>query len=407
MESATADQVNAPHPMLAAQTSALEQHIVGIARVATKKTAVHPVATLSAATASVPVPAPVAVQDKSAVVRALSSSPDKETAPPPTPDSAAEQPDATAAPAATTTQDQPMPVAVNQGPAEFRPVRGRGLTSAVVSSGPRPSTTAQIPFFSAPVPVPLPVPAPKFKDTGGPDPQERSTESRTEDAAPVERAAVNDAALEVRIKAPTHESNPKPVTTSADPVPPVAVSTPAPSAPVTLKPVPGPSAAQTALQPAPALAMNPAHAVAAEVTVRTPEAPTHAATQSAPPTARSTDIEEPVPARDTQQPLRSVSLEFSPDGAGDVRLRLSEKSGEIHISLHSSDASLTSRLHEGVHDLVGSLSSAGYEAEAWTRGQGQQNSQREPEQRRNRRADSKETGETFGDVLQQPIQEIS
>jgi hypothetical protein len=60
-----------------------------------------------------------------------------------------------------------------------------------------------------------------------------------------------------------------------------------------------------------------------------------------------------------------------------------------------------------VHDLVGSLSSAGYEAEAWTPGQGQQGSQREPEQRRNRRADSEEAGEAFGDVFQQPIQEIS
>ncbi len=218
---------------------------------------------------------------------------------------------------------------------------------------------------------------------------------------------MNDTALEVRIKAPTHESNPKPVATSAEPVPTVAMPAPAPSEPATLKPLPELPLAQPALQPVPAVAVNPAHAVAAEVTVRTPEAPAHPAVQSTPSSARSTDIEEPVSARDTQQPLRSVSLEFSPDGAGDVRLRLSEKSGEIHISLHSSDASLSSRLHEGVHDLVGSLSSAGYEADAWTPGQGHQNNQREPEQRRNRRTDSKENGEAFGDVFQQPIQEIS
>jgi hypothetical protein len=372
-----------------------------------KKTAAHPASTASAAKNSAAVAAPVPAQDENSVIRPATSSAGKGATPTSTPDDSPEQPAANVTAADPNIQAQPIPPAANSVPTEFRHVRIRGQVSVAIPSGPKPSTGTPIPFFAAPAPVPVPIPSPKFKDAGGSGSQERaSTPPRTEDATPVERAAVNDAALEVRIKAPEHETNPKPVATNVDPGPPVSV-TPTPSEPVTLKPLPELPTAAPALQGVSAAAVNPAHAAPAEVTVRTPETPAHPQTQSPPSTARSSDIEEPVPARDVQQPLKSVSLEFSPDGAGDVRLRLSEKSGEIHISLHSSDASLSSRLHEGVHDLVGSLSSAGYEAEAWTPGQGHQHSQREPEQRRNRRADSKEAGEAFGDVFQQPIQEIS
>jgi len=378
-----------------------------------KKAAAHPAATTSAAKTSVAVGSPSPAQDDGGVARRAGSSSGKNTAPPTTAEDAQEQPAATSPAADPNIQAAPTPVPANSVPAEFRPVRGRALASAAISSGPKPSATAQIPFFAAPAQVPIAIPLPKFKAESGSGPQERtSTAPQTEDPAPAERAAVNDAALEVRIKVPVHESDPKPPAATADPVPPAGPAAPVSAPPVapepvTLKPLPELPATQPAPQPVAALPINPAHAVAAEVTVRTPENPAHPPAQPATSTARSTDIEEPVATRETPQPLKSLSLEFSPDGAGDVRLRLSEKSGEVHISLHSPDASLTSRLHEGVHDLVGSLSSAGYEAEAWTPGQGHQNNQREPEQRKNRRADSKEAGEAFGDVFQQPIQEIS
>jgi len=122
--------------------------------------------------------------------------------------------------------------------------------------------------------------------------------------------------------------------------------------------------------------------------------------------------QELLPERpETPQPLRNVSLEFTPDGASDVRLRVSERSGEVHISLHSSDPSLSGRLHEGIHDLVGSLSSAGYDAEAWTSDQGRQNQrQREDadESPKKRHGDSSGTGraEVFSSILQQPIREV-
>jgi hypothetical protein len=112
-----------------------------------------------------------------------------------------------------------------------------------------------------------------------------------------------------------------------------------------------------------------------------------------------------------QQPqaLRSLSLEFTPDGAQDVRLRLAERAGDVHISLHSTDPALSGRLSDGVHDLVGNLSSAGYDAHAWTPEQGRQNNQRQFEdQRRGRRNPSPEQGaEEFGGLMQQPIQEVS
>ena len=106
-----------------------------------------------------------------------------------------------------------------------------------------------------------------------------------------------------------------------------------------------------------------------------------------------------------------LTLELLDPGleARDVKLRLSERSGEVHISLHSTDQALSGRLHEGVRDLVGSLASAGYDAEAWTAGQGRQNSQRQPEGERKPRRDSaaSESPDDFSGMLYQPIQEVS
>jgi hypothetical protein len=138
---------------------------------------------------------------------------------------------------------------------------------------------------------------------------------------------------------------------------------------------------------------------------------THSAPKSDTPPPSSVSHLDEMPEEPKQQPqaLRSLSLEFTPDGAQDVRLRLAERAGDVHISLHSADPALSGRLSDGVHDLVGNLSSAGYDAQAWTPEQGRQNDQRQFEdQRRGRRNPSPEQGEEeFGGLMQQPVQEVS
>jgi hypothetical protein len=128
-----------------------------------------------------------------------------------------------------------------------------------------------------------------------------------------------------------------------------------------------------------------------------------------PPAAHLAD--EPVSHQPEQhaQPLRSLSLEFAPDGAQDVRVRVEERAGDVHISLHSTDPALSGRLSDGVHELVGTLASAGYDAQAWTNGQGRQShseqNQAPPDDpRRNRRGNSADAGEEdFDALMQQPI----
>lgn len=135
-------------------------------------------------------------------------------------------------------------------------------------------------------------------------------------------------------------------------------------------------------------------------------------TPAPPPQAPAAHLaEEPVSRQPEQhaQPLRSLSLEFTPDGAQDVRVRLAERAGDVHISLHSTDPALSGRLSDGVHELVGTLANAGYEAQGWTQGHGRHNhseqNQAPPDNpRKNRRDNSADPGtDHFGALMQQPI----
>jgi hypothetical protein len=103
-----------------------------------------------------------------------------------------------------------------------------------------------------------------------------------------------------------------------------------------------------------------------------------------------------------------MALEFTPDGAADVKVRLSERGGDVHISLHGTDPALAGRLREGVGDLVGSLSKAGYDAEAWTSSRDRQSQGREQDQREStRHSNGNANAEEFSGILQQPSQENS
>jgi hypothetical protein len=132
-------------------------------------------------------------------------------------------------------------------------------------------------------------------------------------------------------------------------------------------------------------------------------------TKPEPQAASASPPEEPVADQTkTQPPIRSLALEFAPDGAGDVKVRLSERAGDVHISLHGTDPSLAGRVREGVSDLVGSLSKAGYDAEAWTPGEGRQGQRQHSDPRPSlRKTPAGANAAEFDGIFQQPIQEIS
>ena len=120
------------------------------------------------------------------------------------------------------------------------------------------------------------------------------------------------------------------------------------------------------------------------------------------PPRQAAPSEPPAAEKLPTQPLRSVSLEFTPDGARDVRVRLSERAGEVHVSLHSTDPSTIRSLRDGVTDLAGILASAGYDARAWTSGHRQRDNSQRPEvppQRRNAKIGS--GAESFVGVIRQ------
>ena len=102
-----------------------------------------------------------------------------------------------------------------------------------------------------------------------------------------------------------------------------------------------------------------------------PHMQTAAVKQQAPVAESPARLESEIPELPkSSTPVRSVSIDFTPDGAQDIRLRLSERAGDVHISLHSADASLSGRLHSGVGELVQSLTTAGYDARKWTPDEG-------------------------------------
>jgi hypothetical protein len=166
----------------------------------------------------------------------------------------------------------------------------------------------------------------------------------------------------------------------------------------------------TVQPPTQPLVHDPAAAPVAALSTPPPApAPMTARSPATEPQTTSSALREEPPSDPvkTQQPLRSLALEFTPDGAGDIKVRLSERAGDVHISLHGTDPSLAGRVREGVGDLVGSLSKAGYDAEAWTPGEGRQNQRQQPDRRQSAPNTGERDPEEFNGILQQPIQETS
>jgi hypothetical protein len=98
--------------------------------------------------------------------------------------------------------------------------------------------------------------------------------------------------------------------------------------------------------------------------------------------------EPPAVEKPQAQPVRSVALEFRPDGSQNVRVRLAEHAGEVRVSVHSADPVVTQNLRDGVTGLAATLAQAGYDARAWTPdgGQGQQQPREDRGGKREKRA---------------------
>ena len=152
----------------------------------------------------------------------------------------------------------------------------------------------------------------------------------------------------------------------------------------------------------PATQALPAGAVLSAEPPRSPAPPLAPPETAAPARAQEPDVPQPQP----QPQVRSMALEFTPDGGRDVRLRVVERGGEVHVSVHSTDTGLTGRLQDGVQDLAGALAGAGYDAEAWTPRDEQRRHQPEPPpELPPAKAQPAAPGEEFAGLFNNPRQE--
>ena len=135
---------------------------------------------------------------------------------------------------------------------------------------------------------------------------------------------------------------------------------------------------QPGMQPGATSAPVESHAAPASTSVVTGTAVTATASSAAPVAGNSTAAkaaaEERVPQflgpqNETNSPagetVRDISLKLTNQDQSSVQVRLSERAGELHVSVRTPDAGLTRNLREGLSDLVGRLEQSGYRAETW------------------------------------------
>jgi len=66
--------------------------------------------------------------------------------------------------------------------------------------------------------------------------------------------------------------------------------------------------------------------------------------------------------------VHNISLRLSNAEQGSVQVRLSERAGELHVSVRTPDTGLTRGLRDGLPDLMGRLQVSGYRADTWQPG---------------------------------------
>lgn len=108
----------------------------------------------------------------------------------------------------------------------------------------------------------------------------------------------------------------------------------------------------------------------------TPGLPATASASTPPESARDAKAEKPAESEAPQlmepqseeratESVRDISLRLTDKDQGSVQVRLSERAGELHVSVRTPDAGLTRGLRDGLSDLVGRLETSGYRAETW------------------------------------------
>ena len=70
----------------------------------------------------------------------------------------------------------------------------------------------------------------------------------------------------------------------------------------------------------------------------------------------------------TGESVHNISLRLSNAEQGSVQVRLSERAGELHVSVRTPDTGLTRGLRDGLPDLMGRLQVNGYRADTWQPG---------------------------------------
>lgn len=267
--------------------------------------------------------------------------------------------------------------------------------------------------MSAPLPPPQPsLPAsaaPKSEPVRTPVREHRDPQEQRDDTPPASQPPVSFVAV-APVVMPLPPPPPLPPAPGApDPVP-VAEKSDSP-APVASDPVPAPA-------PAVVVAVRNTDVVVAAKAPEVKEVipPEHhdeipessAATEPAEPvvvTRPPLKVEAPRPVAMPEQampdkaPVRAVAIEFRPDGVHDVRVRLAEHAGEVHVSVHSADPAVTQDLREGVTGLAATLTQAGYDARAWTPDQSQK--QQQPREERAAKRDKRAADTKFEGALEE------
>ncbi|MEI9971412.1 MAG: hypothetical protein WDO73_04760 [Ignavibacteriota bacterium] len=103
----------------------------------------------------------------------------------------------------------------------------------------------------------------------------------------------------------------------------------------------------------------------------TPNVDRTAASPASPTVAAPHRTEAPAAPGETttkSAPLKDISLQVNQPGKERVDVRVVQQGSEVHVSVHSGDASLTTGLRHGLSELQSRLEESGFRSEMWRPG---------------------------------------